>query len=280
MLWRASKSIVTPFTGFFLSDFYLSKEIGKLKYEWLNPRSLVLTKRSILDSKPGAILFVQVDQLSEFASEVLPSLRAPFVLITGKESLPGLQDSPEVRQILEHPLLIVWFSQNQILSELPIEYFPYGVGLFRAPIILSKSGKIEPIENREFGPFIPHFSIHDHLSGQARADRERILPRMNRRLPFENYLQKIAGTGFTYAFQGDRPDTYRLWEVLAMGGVPVTNIPRAWETVFKNSVIFEDQLEQFSDHTEMLDYVRPNIEITTVRYWRAKVEERILSWRK
>lgn len=266
-LFVASRRLVTPFTGFILSDFHLSSEIAKNQLQWLNRRSQPLSRRNLSRARHGDVFFVQVDELEDFVSNILPSVSTAFVLISGKHLLPGWQPSATVEQILENHLLIAWFSQNAWSPGSPVKFFPYGVELSNAPLLLRRSRRCEPLDRRIVGPLIPFFTIHKHLSGEALEDRTRIAPMMAPFVKFEQYLETICQHVLVFALQGDRPDTYRLWEVLATGGIPVVNLPRHWSSVFGNSVIWEDELEAFADETEIRRVVRQGVKLTRVKFW-------------
>ena len=68
--------------------------------------------REYEDIRPGDLLWVRHIALSQFAAEVLPTIRTPFGLVTGDEDWGIPSQFSESSRILEHPYLIHWFTQN------------------------------------------------------------------------------------------------------------------------------------------------------------------------
>lgn len=100
---RNIHDLVTPFTGFLLSDFFYSEEVEFHNLRWLNPKSkhMKYLKQRKLESPVR--IFCQVDQIEQFEKKYLDSVKVPFVLITGKWHLPGFTISDSVFKILRNP---------------------------------------------------------------------------------------------------------------------------------------------------------------------------------
>lgn len=236
-IYRASRVIVTPFTGFILSDHYLSSEIDELALNWLNRRT-----RSFRGGRAKydkcRFVFCQVDQLQEFADIYLPKIESKFVLLTGKWGLPGLKLSATVHEILNHPLVVYWFSQNQVFRELSIAPFPYGVEVRAAPAVVreARRARKKSVHSRSKILFIPHSSIHPHLEGASRRFRESMSGVMKHKMSHGEYLSEIARHLMVLSPGGDRPDTYRHWECIALGSVPVSNLEAELTPLFLNNM--------------------------------------------
>jgi len=271
--WRFfALQVVTPFTPFVLSDAYFSPEIEKYGLQKLNPKSINLAKTRKMPSLKNPVIFVQVDQLATFCSTILGDIFQPFTLITGKWHLPPLQEDGYTQEILENPFLTEWYSQNQVYSNLPILPFPYGVELTSAPHIWWRMRLRGIFGLGRSGVFVPHVRIHRHLAGSALQTRQELHSLASPRLPLAPYLGKILRHRFVISPPGDRLDTYRHWECVALGAVPVSNLPHIFSELFGDGMIFVDSLADFVRSNPKLIRPAPNARLASVRYWRDRVK--------
>lgn len=264
---EAAHHVATPFMGFVLSDYYLSEEIDELGLGFLNPRSRRLSHRIATRIRPSSSIYCQVDQLEVFADRHLPRLRGPFVLITGKWHLPALDMSPACQTILASRLLIAWYSQNQVY-DVPIRPFPYGVNLATAPAIVERIRRPRSKERRIFVPFA---TMHPHLTGIARTTRLALTSSMSPALPLPEYLDAIASSRFVISPPGDRPDTYRHWEAIALGAVPVSVLADPFRDLFGDALLFSDDLTLQAHGAIDESAAQPNPALATVQHWRTLV---------
>ena len=265
---QASQELVTEFSAFILSNYYLSDEIDGQGLVWLNPESkrLYPSKFNVIES--CSVIFCQVDQLADFAHHILPRIDVDFILISGKSQLPGLVKSKYVEDILRHENLLVWYSQNQVFEELAILPFPYGLNFKSAPSVLARMRK---------GPFVkvdgllvPFVGTHAHLQGPARADRETLGSSMATFKPLEYYLEEISSHTWIVSPAGDRPDTYRHWEIIALGGVIVSNLPPMFKSLFGDAICLVPNYEKISNF-EITGNLSPNPSMATLEYWRKQI---------
>lgn len=267
---EAANVVVTPYAPYILCDYYLSSEIQREAVTWLNPAARPLSKGRIRALQGGEVLFVQVDQLTEFARRFLPRARAPFVLITGKWHLPGLRLTRDVHRILESPLLLAWYSQNQVYEDIPIEPFPYGVHLETAPEILTRMESAVPTSQRA-GVLVPFSTVHEHLLDAPRAIRESLKESMAPRVPFSEYLDNVSRSQIVVCPPGDRPDTYRHWETVALGAIPASSITPLFRQLFGNSILLVDNLVEIAQRGWSEPLPEPQPQIATLGYWRGKL---------
>jgi len=261
---EAASFFVTPFSPFMISDYYLSEEINELKLQYLNLASVCIGARTVF--KPNSVVFVQVDQLEEFEESVLPSLKVPITLITGKLNLPALSDTPAVRRILDSPHIVKWFSQNQVFEHLAIEPFPYGVDFFSAPAVLRESQRAQKASKRT-DLLVPFATVHSHLPAQAKEIRTSLQPTMDKSRRNSEYLKSISSSKYVISPPGDRGDTYRHWQCIALGAIPVSQLPRVFGKLFEGYIVLTDDLVGFSSsHTVGLQGM-PNSRIAELRYW-------------
>ena len=227
-----AQRLVTPFTPYVLAEAFLASEVLKYGLRGLNPRALDLSQSDPSTASAHSVLLAQVNQLDDFCRDVLPKIVGPFTLITGKWHLPALQRSDYVTTILGSRHLNRWYSQNQVFDDLPILPFPYGVKLSSAPHVYWRMLLQCVLGLGRSGVFVPHVATHRHLVGAAVEARRELEGVMRPRLKLTTYLNKILRHKFVISPPGDRMDTYRHWECVALGAVPVSNLPRGFAALF------------------------------------------------
>ena len=265
-----SQKLVTPFTPFVMADAFLASEIDRYGLRGLNPRSVDLSQSDLAAAGPNPVVFVQVDQLDDFCRDVLPKIVGQFILITGKWHLPALQRGDSVTTILASPHLKRWYSQNQVFEDLPISPFPYGVNLWSAPHVYWRMRLQRVLGLGRSGVFVPHVAIHEHLDGVALEARRQLEGVMGPRLKLTTYLNRILRHKFVISPPGDRLDTYRHWESVALGAIPVSNIPRTSRPLFASGMFHVDDWKQLEASPTRGS--RPQPHLATVRHWRKVLE--------
>ena len=266
---NAAHTIVTPFLGFLLSNYHLSDEIEDLGLEYLNPKSKNLTcvNRKISEK---TIIYCQIDQINEFINNHIEKISSSFILITGKWGLPGFKFDENYKKILKNRHLVTWFSQNQIYSDLPILHFPYGVNFFSAPRVLNIASKKNQKVNKVF---IPFHSVHEHLDQETKELRQQLIPYMAKKKSIDDYLEDISKSDFVVSATGDRPDTYRHWEIIALGGTPISNLPQHFTDLFGLNLIIRPDLSSARfENYETFD--QPSNKIVNFQYWEAFVNSK------
>lgn len=263
-----ARRVVTPFTPYVLSDAFLASEVDKYGLRGLNPRSINLAQSGQWPAGDCPIIFVQVNQLDTFATQILPRIPGTFILITGKWHLPGLELSDSVNMILENPHLKRWYSQNQIYDNVPIDPFPYGVKLSSAPHVYWRMRFQKWLGLGRSGVFVPHVASHPHLDGPALAARSELAGVMGPRLSLSKYLNQILRHKYVVSPPGDRMDTYRHWESVALGAIPVSNLPAPLSGLFGAGMWQTDSFSAVSDRGFATPGCAPRPELATVPYWR------------
>jgi len=273
LIW-ATQRVVTPFSGFFISDFYLSEEIDFYSLGWLNIRAKRMSKRRLKKRELAAILYCQVDQIENFISNFLPHVRFPFVFITGKWHLPSLKPQDFFQTLLSNEWLVEWYSQNQVMADLPIQPFPYGVNL--ETVLTFAEIEIEKSE-RELNLLVPFSTIHSHMTREDKRFREQLKERMQPKKLFLEYLIDLKNHKYVVCSPGDRMDTYRHWETIVCGGIPITLDSHNLHNLFQDSAVYCDDFSDISLDSLQLNGARNRREIASVEYWRSKIEDVLIT---
>jgi hypothetical protein len=266
-----AQRIVTPFTPYILSDAFLSTDVEKYGLRGLNPRSMNLAESPDWPAGECSVVFVQVNQLESFADEILPRTPGPFILITGKWHLPGLTLNRSVDVILANPHLKCWYSQNQIYENVPILPFPFGVKLSSALHVYWRMRLRKVLGLGRSGVFVPHVASHTHLEGPALEARSELADVMGPRLSLPRYLNKILRHRYVVSPPGDRMDTYRHWESVALGAIPVSNLAPSLSGLFAEAMLHRPDFRDIESLGPQGSGCTPRPELASVSLWRKRI---------
>lgn len=267
-----SRLIVTPYLGFIFSTHFLSDDIIEGDFSYLNKKSRNLRSEILEECGEKLVIFVQTNLLDEFVENYLNKICTEFILITGRDHWSKLRLDISMKRILQHPKLRVWYSQNLTISCLSIKHFPYGVNLYRA-------AKLFAIRNtsvkRHRSPkiHVPFCTVHEKNDPvwqpeieAAMLERGRIEHLMASQKRYCDYAKDLLKNKFIISPAGDRPDTYRHWEIIYLGGIPISNLPRNFEELFGNSMCFVPNYQSIENLN--LGGLTSDRQIASVKYWK------------
>lgn len=198
--------------------------------------------------QPGSSIYVCNTVIEKFVHAVLPTLQAPFVLVSGDaDSLMPYEilSKDETDYLLDHPYLIHWFCQNLTIqhpkcTHLPIgldyhtlsdptKQHPWGAGAL--PIdqerVLMRLQRTSSAKNR-----IPicYSNFHHSVFGIGkRGDREEVVKTIPQDLVYyepnftsrETAWKNQSEFAFVLSPKGGGLDCHRTWEALALGCIPI-----------------------------------------------------------
>lgn len=173
--------------------------------------------------KPGNTIFVQADLAAEFFEKFHAEIPCRYILITHNSDaeVPGM-----CKGYLEDGKLIAWFGENwdgyvhpkmhQIPMGLANTTWPNGNGDTVTKVIEMKVAKAH----------LAHMGLTIQTNYKERWEVFRLFsqaPYVYRTIKkvFEKYLIDVAASQFEMAPRGFAWDTYRLWECLYVGTIPI-----------------------------------------------------------
>ena len=269
---NSANTIVNQLTGFTLSDYHLSTEVYEEGWAFLNPRSKRLDKASLKRLPDSSVIYVNTKQTEQFARDYLPHITADFVLISSQLWSPPQPSGSAVDTVLSHEGLIAWFSPNRDEDDFPIRPFPAGVAL-RGITNITAAIKKHHSTPRVDAVYVPHSALHDHLPEEAAVTRKGLQPFMAAPIRHQDYLEQLARHRFVISPAGDRPDTYRHWESIAMGAMPVSSLPKSFEQLFGDSAILVDDLVASVNGPFESRRAEADRTLASVDYWRQVVKK-------
>ncbi len=222
----------------------------------------------------GNTVFVQTDLLKTFFKTVHPLIVNPYILITHNSdaSAPG-----PFRGHLDDPMILAWFGENHDGYDHPkMHVIPMGTANFNWP-----NGNGDTIKKVIAKNCSKEHLTHMGFTIQTNYNERWNVFRQFSQAPFcyrtikkvyEGYLTDVASSKFEISPLGFALDTYRLWECLYVGTIPIVRtssldalyeglpvlIIKDWKTV--TQAFLEEKYLEFSKKTF-------NMEKTTMEYW-------------
>jgi len=139
------RNIINPFSPYFICDYCISHESKIIEI----PLKNILKSKELPNFQENDIIQCQVDLLAHFIDKILPNIQTNIILITSQRELPQIHQSKKTDELLNHPKISLWISQNPIYPESNKYHpFPYGVDHKRIHTFYKKLFEKNKKENR------------------------------------------------------------------------------------------------------------------------------------
>ena len=220
------------------------------------PADVIADPAGYADIRAGEIVWVRLSWLPAFVRQVLPLIRAPFVLATGDSdsSVPAELPAGLATAILASPHLIRWFTQNHDGAE-PERIAPLPIGIdfhsvaerpiwgesVAAPseqeaLLMAIREDLPSLEDRIAALYVDFawsWTIRRHSAPAAAhlPERRRAIVKMLRRrglvvcqvapLPRREMWRRRGQYAAVLSPHGGGLDCHRTWEALALGHLVV-----------------------------------------------------------
>lgn len=195
----------------------------------------------------GMSIYVCSELLSYFITEILPSIKNRFILVTGDSDLSMWHESVDedaAQSLLNSELLIKWFGQNfPLLSHPKCEHIPIGLdyhtisnnpnhhwkvsGEGSSPLeqektLISIRQQMKPFWQRDGKIFANCFESFDRFDDRKSA-RYQIPPELIKIEygPRTQTWNSISKSSFVLSPLGTGYDCHRTWESLCLGAIPI-----------------------------------------------------------
>jgi hypothetical protein len=196
--------------------------------------------------KAGDTVYICSSAINDFVYNILPKIQKPFILVTGDSDMPipnGALSDTEFQTLIENKYLIVWFSQNLVMSQkiVPkLQYLPIGLDYhtlalrdmewgpkaspkMQEAILLSAAKKAPPLLSRK--P-IAYTTFHFEINRGGRRQAYEQIPsdlvyyeptRVTRIVSWKRQTEYA----FIVSPPGEGIDCHRTWEALCLGCIPI-----------------------------------------------------------
>lgn len=278
-------TIINPYSPYFLCDYHFGGEKDFAGRD--RPRSqIVITPLNVTSAKnvkPCEAICVDVLAFGRFVATILPILPANFVLMTHRSSLPQLHRSEATDAVRADKKVYHWFAQNPVYpKDDRYSPFPYGI----RPNMLEAFGKAFLAYHRQRPPVFKNRTVEQMYLSKTHPSRTKLIMRHARLAPSPRghmlaaqYYATVGQAKFVISPRGDRPDTYRHWESIALGALPIANInPEFYRSLFDEDMIYVNDTEtmlDFLDRPELLEghYHVPKSQKVSSLYWARRFDE-------
>jgi hypothetical protein len=253
--WIASKTFTEPKAGDPPLDCLWSKGIanycdvaGPATY-WLQPTEAVQPEGFFQEHYAGArgLVWVRLGtgarhghlcDLDRFVHEALPTIDAPFVLVTtdGDVSVPTQLRRETVERLLASPFLVAWATQNYVGEGDPrIRHFPIGLDLHTRRPFASPRSLLALLEERarrrpapDTQPPRAFCDLGLNLQSEERREVMRVLDdcphvvMQRKRVSQAAIWRRYTQYPFVLSAIGHGLDCHRTWEALMLGSIVIT----------------------------------------------------------
>jgi hypothetical protein len=174
--------------------------------------------------------------LDTFARIVLPTIKAPFTLLTtdGDASVPTDLAKETVDRLLANPFLVSWYTQNCDGGDPRIKPFPVGLDLhtyrtFTTPRAMVK--QLETLRDRRNGESQPLKVFSDFSVSPGSMQRRYLIDALHgcphvdfleRRVPQQAIWELYSQYPLVLSTEGNGLDCHRTWELLYLGCIVIT----------------------------------------------------------
>jgi hypothetical protein len=205
--------------------------------------------------------------LAAFATEVLPKLRAPFVLISGSEdcTLPTQCDrrwrpfdngeQQMIRTILDHPLLIRWFAENLEENSDP-RFSPLPTGMIYPEGAPKNPRPIcpPPLHSRPLRVLCAHrvrpgpqWDLRRAVTARTQTDWAAFCTSPTREMPEPEFLALMQSHAFVICAEGGGLDpSPKAWLAILHGAIPIIRKTGTYRAYDPLPVAFVDNWQRDS----------------------------------
>ena len=177
--------------------------------------------------QPGDIVFVR--QVPTFMKKVHPEINAPYIMVTAGEMRD--QVTQEHMNYLQDDNIIAWFAVHHDCREIHPKFHQLPLGIYQNKkfYIPRKELTQRFAQWRETPKSKLLYSNYGDLKGikPERAELDECMKdteycfTIKERMPFMDYMKQMSQFKFVLSPKGYGPDTYRTWEALLMGCIPI-----------------------------------------------------------
>lgn len=239
--------------------------------------------------KDGDKIYIHNTALGNFVKYYLPNIKYKFILLSGDtdKTIPD-DDENNVNNILNSPLLIVWYSQNCTKESNKLKQLPIGLDYHTLANSSMSWGKQQTIieqendlktllnmnkqkQNKCYANY--HLNMlfgryrYDRYDAQSKVPKELVYYEPSKVTRIESWT-KMINYKYVISPLGNGLDCHRTWEAIVLGCIPIVKTS-VLDPLYDGLPVLI--VEDWSDiNQELLDTFKPdykNIEKIKMKYW-------------
>jgi hypothetical protein len=254
-----------------------------------NPESESRRIPTTFPTKEGETIYIHPTALKNFLVNYLPSVKFPFILLSGDSDTTVPQDVPEALIILEHPLLIRWYAQNCVEPQDKLFQLPIGLDFHTLVRGAYSWGPQQSLESQMQDIFkLKAFNavkvskcyanFQFLMNTRYAGDRHEAVQQIPRNLVFYQprkttrieCWKNMIQYKYVISPHGNGLDCHRTWEALILGCIPILKTS-CLDSLFEGLPVLI--VQKWSDVTqELLDNFKPDyskMEKLELSYWKS-----------
>ena len=233
------------------------------------------------DVKAGDIIFVR--DVGTFFKTLHPEIKHPYVMVTAGEYRDAVK--PKFLKYLDDEKIIAWFSVHAC-EKSHEKFHPIPLGIFqdkkyykpRAELTkLFASLRNAPKQGLLYMNFGDIRGKKPERAEVIELLAEKPFCFKGERLPFLDYMKEMSKFKFSLSPRGYAPDTYRTWEAMLVGSIPVVRTSQL-DSLYSDLPVliindWDEVTEEFLErkYAEMTPK-KYNIKKLFAEYWIEKIE--------
>lgn len=226
-----------------------------------HPNGISLNPENV---EEGDTIFVR--NVDRFFKEIHPFIAYPYIMITHGDYRDTCQES--YFHYLDDSKIIAWFSIHPFKCGHK-KFHPLPLGIRQEPTYYKNRSSMNAFFKRLREQAKKTKLLTLNFDTDKNTEREKVLKlfidsswcfKQKERLPFEIYMKEMASYKFALCPRGWGPDTYRTWEALIVGTIPIV---RRGDYGFLETSKNRDQMRKSSQ----LDELYQNLPVLIINDW-------------
>lgn len=219
------------------------------------------------------IFYMKFECLDYFIKQILPLVKAPFIVITHHSDY----SSGKNNVILNHPLLVKWYGENMSVISDKTEGIPLGLEN-------RYHGRVDFRVIQKFKDLNKSKLLYLNFSLKTNKNRKSVMDKLlkkgfkkNAKLPWNKYIKDLASHKFAISPNGNGVDCHRTWECLYLGVIPI--VTKSVEMSFFKDlpILFVDNYDLITEDFLNVKYKHFqertfNLDKLSLTYWKNKIK--------
>lgn len=241
------------------------------------------------DVHPGDTIFIR--DIPKFFAEMDPLIEQPYILVSGGDSGEKMRDKYE--KYLNSKNVIAWFGihANQMATEHP-KFHTIPLGIYQSLANYENrntlNNKFKLLRETTKKVHLLYVNFRGKYAGRERIKElflDKPYVKQTGQVSFDIFVREMAQSCFTLSPQGTGPDSYRTWEALLVGSIPVI-IRSPFDYIYEGlPVLIVDSWDIISEDFLRKEYARItskkyDISKLYAEYWTSHIKEFQLNYRK
>lgn len=238
----------------------------------------------------GDTIYIPLAKLHGFILNALHSVTVPVVIISGQ--WVRLQEMPmpdvAIATLLENPMVIAWFCQNldvhasNYTHHTKVHPWPYGL---EDPPFRHEYAKrqiyrdvLDHAVTKKSVLHLTYFGLKTNPYGRKSIPNGIMCTNLT------EFYDNMAKAHFIFSPNGDRPESYRHYEAIGLGTMPITQLDPHIHRHLAGSVIFNNtnwSIDYWNSTAALQNHFHVNRELAFEHYWIKYAERQVgksLNW--